>query len=137
MTTLQQAITAPFIRVKAHSVARGRADNRRFVIILGALALMGAMLLLAINAWNTAGAFEIKSLQKRSAELQVQQQQTGERVSKAQSPARLARAAAVLGMVPAKDPVFIVVKGETAAGDVAAASDGDSVDTASGRRSPR
>jgi hypothetical protein len=137
MTTFQQALTAPFVRAKAQTVSRGRADNRRFIIILGAVVLLGAMALLALNSVNTAGAFEIKSLQKQSADLQVQQQQIGERVSKAQSPARLARAAASLGMIPAKDPVFIVVKSNSQASSLIAAGGSDATDTASGARLPR
>lgn len=137
MTTLQQAIAAPFVRVRARSITRGRADNRRFIVILSAVVLVGAMGLLSLNALNTAGAFEIKALQKQSADLQVQQQQIGERVSKAQSPGRLARAAAALGMVPASDPVFIVVKDDVNVGAGSASPSRVEADSASGPRPAR
>ena len=137
MTTLQQALVAPFIRVKGRATTRGRADNRAFIIVLSVVALMGAAGLLALNSVNTAGAFEIKSLQRQSADLQVQQQQIGERVSRAQSPVRLSKAAAALGMVPAKDPIFIVVKGNPDGNTRVAASQGAGVDTATAPRPAR
>ena len=137
MTTLQQALAAPFVRVKGRAATRGRADNRTFIIVLCFLALLGAAGLLALNSVNTAGAFDIKSLQRQSADLQVQQQQIGERVSRAQSPVRLSRAAAKLGMVPAKDPIFIVVNNAPVAGTLAAGGHADGVDTATAARSSR
>ena len=114
MTTLQQAIVAPFTRARQDVAVRERVDNRGFLVFLVALALIGAGMLLFLNSLLTAGAFQVQSLQHRSADLQRAQQSIGESVSIAQSPARLARHAAQLGMIPAQNPTFLVVRSSTA-----------------------
>ncbi|MEI7656220.1 MAG: hypothetical protein WCJ22_05560 [Actinomycetes bacterium] len=115
MTTLQQALVAPFTRARNVAVDREQVDNRGFLAILIVAALVSAGLLLALNSALTAGAFEVQTLQHHSADLQRAQQAIGQTVSIEQSPARLAGRAAALGMIPAKNPTFLVVHSNAAA----------------------
>jgi hypothetical protein len=84
-----------------------RAPKAPFVLLLLTLLVGGLVTLLLLNTALAQGAFVVHDLESRSAELADREQALQQELALEASPARLAKRARELGMVPRENPVFL------------------------------
>jgi hypothetical protein len=84
-----------------------RAPRAPFVLLLLTLLIGGLVTLLLLNTALAQGAFVVHDLESRSAQLADREQALQQEVAIEASPARLAKRARQLGMVPNENPVFL------------------------------
>jgi len=86
---------------------RWRAPRAPFVLLVITLLVGGLVTLLLLNTALAQGAFVIHDLESQSAQLADREQALQQEVALEASPARLAKRARQLGMVPSENPVFL------------------------------
>jgi hypothetical protein len=84
-----------------------RAPRAPFVLLVITLLVGGLVTLLLLNTALAQGAFVIHDLESQSAQLADREQALQQEVAVEASPARLAKRARQLGMVPTANPVFL------------------------------
>jgi hypothetical protein len=99
--TTQPVPTAPTAR------RAPRAPRAPFVLLVLTLLVGGLVTLLLLNTALAQGAFVVHDLESRSAQLADREQALQQEVAVEASPARLAKRAKRLGMVPSENPVFL------------------------------
>jgi len=78
-------------------------------LVLG-LVIVGTIGLLVLNTVIAASSFRAEQLVQRNAELAVAEQELRRQVAEGLSPQALAEAARELGMVPAGQPGFVLIR---------------------------
>lgn len=86
-----------------------RAGRGLFALVVGAVLVVGMVIILVINTTLAQGAFTVSELQERQAELAQQEQALSEAVAAAAAPRALEQQARAMGMVPTSNPVFVEV----------------------------
>lgn len=100
-----QAASRPRLRV----VAPPRPAPRRapFVVLVLVLLVAGLGTLLLLNTVLAQGAFRVEDLQRQVSLLTEEEEGLQQQVARLAAPARLARQARALGMVPMTTPAFL------------------------------
>lgn len=86
---------------------RQRVGTSVFVALMGALLLVGLLVMLLVNTSLAQGAFRVSELSRQAAELSQQEQQLAGALAAEANPARLEQRARALGMVPQDVPAFL------------------------------
>jgi hypothetical protein len=86
---------------------RQRIGTSVFVGLMGAVLLIGLLVMLLVNTSLAQGAFRVSELTRQAAELSQQEQQLAGALAVEANPARLEERARALGMVPQDVPAFL------------------------------
>ena len=84
-----------------------KTDRRSFIAIVISIFLVGLLSLLAINTLLTEDAFVLQRLKHQTNLVTDQRDAIIQKVAEKSSPVNLAKAATLLGMIPAVNPEFI------------------------------
>ncbi|MBW3084410.1 Cell division protein FtsL [Austwickia sp. TVS 96-490-7B] len=149
----RQPVPTPRPRLRLVPPLATQRSNFPFLLICSFALTAGLLGVLLLNMFLSQGSYEIDRLQKESALITDREAQLREELDAASSPARLAREAGKMGMVPGSSVIFLdldtgKVKGVPATGapskpirvvdDTGAATDTQSVPSpgANPQRSP-
>lgn len=105
-------------RLASLPAARSSAPRAPFVLLIVALLGLGLLALLFLNTASAQDAFRLSDLQRQSKTLADQQQALARQAADLSDPARLAAAAAQLGMVPGAVPTFLAQGQKVPAGQI-------------------
>lgn len=83
------------------------ASRTAFAVLMSALVLGTLLVTLILNIQLASGAFTLLEAQQNARALAERSEELTRRVTAAESPASIERAARNLGMVPAASPVFL------------------------------
>jgi hypothetical protein len=117
MTTDEQPPELPSARLRRIRRSKsGPRDGRGprgprlpFAVLITALIVGGMALLLVLNTVSAANELRRRGLAIKDASVAAQVQELRNQVAASAAPAKLAVAAAALGMVPANNPAFLIV----------------------------
>ncbi|MGE9809014.1 MULTISPECIES: hypothetical protein [unclassified Janibacter] len=110
------------LRVVSGAVAAG---GEWFIGICGLIVVAGLLSVLVLNTALAQDSFELGRLQARSAELADAQEALTHEIDGRRAPARLAREAVSMGMVPADSAAFLKATDGTVLGVAKAATKGE------------
>jgi hypothetical protein len=86
-----------------------KVDRKSFIIFLSSVAVIGLLLLLAINTMLAQDAFELSRLQTQATALNDQREAVMKKIATASSPGQLALRAKAQGMVSSQNPRFLTL----------------------------
>ncbi|MGH8929976.1 MAG: cell division protein FtsL [Egibacteraceae bacterium] len=87
-------------------------DSRRCIAMLLVVASLGVFGVVSLNALAAESAFEAQKLEQEVSDLSVRYEELTAEVATLEAPARVSRIAVEnLGMVPADDPGYLLVRG--------------------------
>jgi hypothetical protein len=92
---------------KTDHAASPRLTDAVFGVVVGAVGVIGLVLVLMINVATTQGAFEEAALKGEVRSIEAAQQLARQTLSMLASPGSLESRARAMGMVPVSSPVFL------------------------------
>ena len=97
-------------KLRAIPGGRRRIGTTAFGLMMGALLVVGLLLVLLLNTVLAQGAFAIHTLEQQATAREIQQQRLAQEVAALDTPDALRQRAEDLGMVRVATPVFLRLK---------------------------